>query len=142
VWNYDGTSGGLGYVNIEKLQRDDEFLVGYATNINHRNTHALALNYHVAKVTKDGTWPGLKRCQANGRCPCPVPTDALAHCCTAGTFVQAMTLATGGWGEDDVWTRLSNGCVAFPHVGIARIGSSYSTGATGADTMRITVVCD
>jgi len=112
VWNYDGTSGGLGYVNIEKLQRDDEFLVGYTTNINHRNTHALALNYHVAKVTKDGT------------------------------FVQAMTLATGGWGEDDVWTRLSNGCVAFPHVGIARIGSSYSTGATGADTMRITVVCD
>lgn len=59
-----------------------------------------------------------------------------------GTIHQTKTLVHGGWGEDDVWTRLSNGCVAFPYVGMANAGASYSTGMAGANKMRITVVCD
>jgi hypothetical protein len=112
VWKYDGESGGLGYVNVQQMTRDDEFLVGYATNINHQNTADLALTYRLAKISKDGT----------------------VH--------QVKTLDTGGWGEDDKWVRLSSGCVAFPFVGTAAPGGPYSTSDAGADQMRITVICD
>lgn len=43
VWKYDGVTGGLGYVNAERMKRYDELLVGYATKINHANTGAMDL---------------------------------------------------------------------------------------------------
>mmetsp|Transcript_19271 Transcript_19271/g.53341 ORF Transcript_19271/g.53341 Transcript_19271/m.53341 type:complete len:358 (+) Transcript_19271:2-1075(+) len=112
LWNYDGENGGLGYVNVQQMSRDDEFLVGYATKINHQNTDALSLTYRLAKISKDGT----------------------VH--------QVKVLDNVAWGEDDTWARLSNGCVAFPFVGTATPGGPYSTSDAGADQMRITVICD
>ena len=110
AWTYDGQRGGLGYVNVQHMEGDD-FLVGYATGIDHQSHQPPT--YRVAKIRKDGAIRSSK------------------------------TLEGTGWGEDDVWARLSSkGCAAFPSVGTASPGGRYSPSDTGADTMRITVICD
>jgi len=113
VWNYDGQRGGLGYVNLQTIgDNDDELLVGYATNVKHQDGDHQAPTYRVAKITREGEVKSTKK------------------------------LEGAGWGEDDVWARLSNGCVAFPSVAIANPGGEYSPSDDGADKMRITLICD
>jgi len=121
-WTFDGVKGGLAYVNIQHIGTAGDLLVGYATNNLHTNMDHQPLTYRLAKISKDGTIKLTKR----------VPPGL-------------------GWGEDDHWTSLSNGCIFFPYVGVAGPGGKYSNGfhhsgdglsTEGADRLRATVVCD
>ena len=120
MWSYNGQTGALGYVNMQRLAGDDDFLVGYATKLKHANSDYPPLEFRVAKI--------------NG----------------AGQTLSTKKLSGAGWGEDDVWVRLSNGCVAFPAVWDSAPGALYgNNGADGnagtermSNTLRVTVLCD
>ena len=71
----------------------------------------------------------------------------------AGDVLMTKKIEGTGWGEDDVWVRLSNGCVAFPYVWDKAPGGVYGNqgglrrdGMKGWDgfssEMKVTVLCE
>jgi len=120
LWNYDGAHGALGFVNAQRSRGADELLIGYATRINRNGGNWPAPEYRVAKVN------------------------------TAGEILTTQKLQDVGWGEEDMWVRLSNGCVAFPFVWDSAPGAEYgNNGGVGeaatarmSNSLRVTVLCD
>jgi len=118
LWNYDGASGALGFVNAQRLSKENELLVGYATKISHP-VSSLEPEFRVAKIT------------------------------TSGEVLATQRLTGTGWGEGNMWVRLSNGCIAFPFVWKGAPGAVYgnrnqnSSDLSGfSRNLRITVLCD
>ncbi len=79
------------------------------------------------------------------------PDFRIARVDTSGTIKSTKRLHGLGWGEEDVWVSLSNGCVAFPSVWDDASGPGGRYGNTGgqgvttegmSDVMRVTVICD
>ena len=68
----------------------------------------------------------------------------------SGSVLATRRLKGTGWGEEDMWVHLSNGCVAFPFTWHQYPGAVYgNNGADGADAtarfsnkIRVTVLCD
>jgi len=120
LWNYDGIHGALGFVNLARLGTGTDLLVGYATRIKHLNEDYPPLEYRVAKVSRSGSILATKKLEGTG------------------------------WGEEDAWLALANGCVAFPFVWHEYPGAVYgNNGADGSagtarfsNKLRVTVVCD
>jgi len=121
-WNYDGSNGALGFVNMQTLGPlvDQTMLVGYATKVKHMNEDYPPLEYRIAKVS------------------------------TAGEILATKKLEGTGWGEEDVFLRLTNGCVLFAFTWDSAPGALYgNNGADGtaasarfSNKLRTTVVCD
>jgi len=123
VWNYNGADGALGFVNLARLgqdaddvaDEDEHFLVGYATKVTSigGDEHP-PLEFRIAKVDSDGRV--LKTMRLGGE----------------GGGVPS------GWGEDDVWARLSNGCVAWPAAWSSAPGARYAVDSR----LHVTVICE
>jgi len=95
----------------------NEVLLGYATKIKKKDGDWPALEYRAAKVNTDGEILATKRLRGTG------------------------------WGEEDMWVRLANGCIVFPFVWDSAPGALYGNNGAGgterfSDELRVTVLCD
>ena len=81
------------------------------------------------------------------RPPRKTPTYRVAKVSPSGEILRIKELSGTGWGEDNVWVRLANGCIAFPFVWSGAPGADYGNNGPSdssgmSNKLKVTVICD